>query len=116
MNRVREIPRRILWFFAGVGISELVGIPFIGGLLARLLDGVSVGAAATADYIRYHSLDEANHVMNAQILQGARVERFYQNDDGSVVIKYDTTNYTGDDIAADTIEALSADWILENVL
>lgn len=109
MNR-EMIGRRVLWGLAGYGVSQLLGVPFIGGIVARLLDGVAFGASKTADYIRYANTDEANQIIGYQLNQGAKLHKFYHNDDGSVAVQYDLSAYTGENIGADTVEALT-EWI-----
>ena len=107
---LQELPRRLLWMCAGYGVTQLLGIPLVGGMVARVLDGIAFGASTTADYIRYVNVQEANKIIRHQLNQGATLEKFYHNDDGSVAVQYDISAYTGEEIEADTLEALS-EWM-----
>lgn len=108
-----NIGRRLLYMFAGAGISHIMGIPFVGSIIARLLDGVAWGSEQSAEAVRYfYSLDEANDSMAAQLPQGARVQQMWTDrETGQVGIKYDTSAYTGQNIEDDTFIALEDDWL-----
>lgn len=99
------LPRRLLWMFAGFGIGQFVGVPFIGGMIARLLDGVGTAAYATSDVIEYFATPEEATAAIAQFgQQGATVKAAWQNrETGDFGVKFDTTNY----VEADVIEPLA---------
>lgn len=107
----QSLPRRILWFCAGFGLSSM-GIPF-GGLFARLLDGIAFGASTTAEVIRhFESPEAATRAIGIHGNKGAVAKTVWQDKEtGQHAVKFDTSGYTGHDITIDTIEALQADWI-----
>lgn len=103
-----NVGRRLLYMFAGAGISHIIGIPFVSSIIARLLDGVAFGAETTAEYIHYQDATEGNQIIGQQLQQGATIDRLYNNPDGTLAVKYDTSAYTGGAIDVDT---LGEDWI-----
>ena len=128
----QTLPQRLLWMFAGIGISNVVGIPIIGRIVASglqlLSDGLqagSDGAEALSQYIRYDDPEEAHRIMAHQIQQGAQVEQVYNYGDGSLGVRWNIETYGGEDIAVtvvndlvmpegvtgSTLDALEADWI-----
>lgn len=128
----QTLPQRLLWIFAGIGISQVVGIPLIGRIAASglqlLSDGLqagSDGAEALSQYIRYDDPEEAHRVMALQIQQGAQVEQIYSYGDGSLGVRWNIERYGGEDIAVtvandlmipegiteSTLDALEANWV-----
>ena len=117
-NFFRTLPQRLLWMFAGVGISNLAGIPFVGRIAAlglqSLSDGLqaaSNGAESLSQYMTYENQQEAHRAMMVQIAHGARVEQIYTYGDGSMGVRWDIQDYVGDDLSLTVSdEVLQADW------
>ena len=90
-----RLPRMLLIYFAGMGILDTIGgIPFVGRLAANVLDGIAYGAEELAEVIRYASLEEAQEDVSYMLGNGARLEGFYNNSDGTVAAKYDVSGYS----------------------
>lgn len=111
-NRFNIFLRSILYTLATFGLTQFIGIPVVGnvfGSFLRMISGglqlASDGVESLSEYVQYDSLEAAQDAIAAQTAAGARVEGMYPRGDGAMAIKWDTSDFAGDDIAVECIES-----------
>lgn len=97
--------RSVLYSLATFGFAQLTGVPVIGnvlGALLRMISGglqlASDGAESLSEYVQYDSLQDAQQAIAAQTAAGAKVEGMYPRGDGAIAVKWDTSDFVGEDI------------------
>lgn len=113
---MQSIFSSLIRIFAAYGISQLIGVPVVGNVLATLLQGTSDVLETAAEYIRYDNAEEFNADALRRLQAGAGISKSTQYDDGAVGVTYDTTNfdvsaYTNEEIPAEAYTQIQENWI-----